>query len=362
MSGDNPEGNGASRLKIADEMNPAKSGLPATLLHVTSLKDRLDVTSRLGAMLVVLLYVCGFLVVSFQNASHGIVTFGFFRARVLAAGVLFSFFTSLALLDWARFFSGQGRPKQEDSEAFGGTLGEFFHSFLPKAAGEWLYSFLRKTFWFVAAALALTFILSPLVFHEFGGLALVLLVCFSAVGAAMTIPSKASKHPAVSTLIHASILVGAVAAIVTLKDWNVLLMLGWFATVGIAADFIRSEALGKNLRDLQAIRDIRWAWIVVFVVGVCSYFGGELYPRIQPTLGGGQPSKAVFQFAGRSPIDGLVKDQLWLLDEEDTGYYVLQRAEDHKAAFIPRSLVSAIYFDEEQAETPAGAATTKQTK
>lgn len=344
MPAETSTGNGANCLQAPEKPNP-DTGVKRPLVHVADLKERLDVVSRLGAVLVVLLYVCGFLVVSFQNASHGIVTFGLFRARVLAAGVLFTFFLSLALLDWARFF-GANPAKKDGSQAFGGTFGEFVRSVLPRLFGTWLYLFLRRAFWFVAAALGLTFILSPVVFHgETAGVALVLYVCFVAVGTAMTIPSKISKHAVLSSLIHVLILAGAVAGLGALHNWDALLMLGWFAIVGFTADFIKSEILGKSLRDLKGIRDIRWAWIVVFAIGVCSYFGDGLYPRIQPTIGGGQPIKAIFQFAGKSPIDGSAEDELWLLDEEDTGYYVLRTPTERNAVFVPRSVVAAIYYD-----------------
>lgn len=171
-----------------------------------------------------------------------------------------------------------------------------------------------------------------------------LYVCFVAVGTAMTVPSNISRHAVLSSLVYVLVLGGAVGELVVLQDWDALLMLGWFAIVAFGADFIKFETLGKSLRDLNGIRDIRWAWIVAFAVGVCSYFGDGLYPRIQPSMGGGQPTKAVFQFADKSPIDGLARDELWLLDEEDTGYYVLRTPEERKAVFIPRSLVTAIYY------------------
>ena len=52
------------------------------------LKSRLEIVAHLGAMSIVLLYVAGFLVVTFNDASYGIVEFGLIRARLLSAGVL----------------------------------------------------------------------------------------------------------------------------------------------------------------------------------------------------------------------------------------------------------------------------------
>jgi len=36
---------------------------------------------------------------------------------------------------------------------------------------------------------------------------------------------------------------------------------------------------------------------------------------------------------------------VWLLDEGESGFYVLQAPEDKKGIFLPRSSVAAIYFD-----------------
>lgn len=73
-------------------------------MDTTEFKTRLEIASRLGATLFVILYVAGFLVVTFENASFGIVSFGLFRAKVLSAGILFAVFLFLPLLETSRSF------------------------------------------------------------------------------------------------------------------------------------------------------------------------------------------------------------------------------------------------------------------
>jgi hypothetical protein len=317
-----------------------------SLTRMPDLKDRLDVASRLGAILLIVLYVCGFLVVSFHNASRGIVTFGLFRARVLSAGVLFSFLVSLALLEWIRAFEVWSRPKSPHPTEQPVSATKF---------GAGVYSFLKRLFSFFVSALTTAYILSFVVFHgEFVGKVLLFYICWAAVVATVfTLTKQISRRPVLGSVIYVVVLTGAMAGVVLLKEWDTLAMLGWFGAVGTTADFVRKEIRGKDIRGML---DINWAWVLVYLIGVCSYFGAVLYPKIQATLGGGQPTKAVFQFAGQSPIDGLAKDELWLFDEADTGYYVLRTPEEHKAVFVPRSLVSAIYFESGQGTAPPNAA------
>jgi len=49
-----------------------------------------------------------------------------------------------------------------------------------------------------------------------------------------------------------------------------------------------------------------------------------------------------------SPIDNSPRNEVWLVDEVEGGYYVLRIQNDRKTVFMPKSLVSAIFFQGEQ--------------
>jgi hypothetical protein len=73
-------------------------------MDLDNTKRRLDLVSHAGGLLLVALYVAGFLVAPFANASRGVVELSLFRARVLSAGVLFLVFLALPILEAGRAF------------------------------------------------------------------------------------------------------------------------------------------------------------------------------------------------------------------------------------------------------------------
>jgi hypothetical protein len=104
----------------------------------------------------------------------------------------------------------------------------------------------------------------------------------------------------------------------------------------------------KDFREADHPRNVTWHWRLIEVMLALGIFGVYLYPKIPPRLGGGQPTRVTFQFANMSPIDGATKNDLWLLDEVDTGFYVLRAPDERKGVFLPRASISAIYFDADE--------------
>jgi hypothetical protein len=155
---------------------------------------------------------------------------------------------------------------------------------------------------------------------------------------------KFRKYPYVCGIVCLILIAAGAAGIIVFREWKFGMIVVWFLLVGNAAVYIE-----RDFREANHLRNVTWHWVLLYALSTFIFFSRELYPRIAPSLGGGQPVTAVFQFSSPSPIDGKSTNQLWLLDEVDTGYYVLRDPNEHKAIFVSRGLVTAIYFDADQA-------------
>lgn len=303
--------------------------------RLPDLKERLDVAAHLGAGIVVVLYVCGFLVVTLQDASRGIVGFGLFRSKVLAAGVLLGVFVALPLMVWSWFFGRSSLRRVREKQVMQTAV-------VPQGRARFYFgaTTLLSFFWvsLAMAGLLCFFLLHCVLPDRFW-------ICFWGYGLASAAVSASfdlkllTKHPFACATVSTLVLSIGVSGLIWFGEQDFELMLFWFViTIAVA------YSLRKEFRESNHWSQVNWHWLLLYVVGAIGFFAIFLYPQVEPALGGGKPTRAVFQFASPSPIDGQTKDNLWLLDEEDTGYYVLRTPEEHKAVFVPRSLVSAIYF------------------
>lgn len=299
-------------------------------------KAQLEVAFRVGAILLVTFYVSGFIVVTVSNAWHGIVGFALFRARVVAAGVLFSVFVAFAILDWSRIVMGRkdATPRGQDKPpiilifasyyAGRGELLKFFYASLAMSvfAEKLVLQGNQITGWFFVFFLVFTFINT---------------------GVLMLIEKWYPEKAMLSLILTFALIAVGIAGVIYFRQTNVGWVLIWFFLVGYAAHHVRRE-----LRNDRSIWNLEWHWILFDLVLAFILFGVQLYPKISPLLGGGKPTPAVLQFSSSSPIDNSSKTKVWFLDEIDMGYYVLRSPEDRKAVFIPRASIAAIFFDADQ--------------
>ena len=124
-----------------------------------------------------------------------------------------------------------------------------------------------------------------------------------------------------------------------MAEWRRLYFL-WFVFFAVVATGTKT-----NLKQVSTIRDVNWLMLVFDILVIPVVFGLFLFERIPSRFCGGAPVPVVFQFSGPSPVDGAVKNKFWLIDEGDSGFYVLQAPDDKKGIFLPRSSVAAIYYD-----------------
>jgi hypothetical protein len=158
---------------------------------------------------------------------------------------------------------------------------------------------------------------------------------------AATVPITAKKHFTLTS-------VGCWIAVIGFLILEVLFQVKVgidFIFDGFLVFAVIAETQDTHLERVSSLREINWITVTTNLVILPVLFGLYLFERIPPTFGGGKPVVAVIQFAGTSPIDGAAKNKVWLLDEGESGFYILQAPEDKKGIFLPRSSVAAIYFD-----------------
>lgn len=174
-----------------------------------------------------------------------------------------------------------------------------------------------------------------------------ILVVFTFTVVAFTVLLMAGRrfleHPVKYALLSAATIGVGLISLILLKKWQSILLMLWFLFVGSLAH--RMEPIARKPETLRD--EVSWYMVLLQAIGVVGFFTFAFYPKIKPMLGGGEPTRAIFQFANSSPIDDTKKTEVWLVDEVDDGYYVLRTPNDHKAIFIAKPLVSAIYFEAE---------------
>lgn len=303
-------------------------------MNLNEAKPQLDLLSRAGAFLLVALYGVGFLVVSFADASRGVEEFGLFRAKLLSAGVLFSILLALPVLQFVRAFGLLGFAEQ--------AVADMRSTDTPLKAPAWCIRAYHRLSFFNAAWATGFWIQIIFGKFDFSRAYLIAYVAFLGVSVAvvMLVEKHFSRRPMLAPLVSALMIFLGMSLLALLRKWQPLLVLVWFLWVGSFADDLDSIT-----RSSGNLRHINWLRLLIGAIGTIGLFTVTLYPRVPPVFGGGQPLKVVLQFANASPIDSSKKTNAWLVGEVDSGYYVVQNPDDHKAIFIPRSSVSAVYFE-----------------
>jgi hypothetical protein len=294
------------------------------------LKSQVQVLAQFAALLALVFYVAGFLVVSIRNAWFGIVQFGLLRARILSSGVLFAVFFAAAIIPAARVFGLFGYEEWDllrltDKVTAGRRLVFRWVNFFITAVGFCLVMrvFLKDHLhWTVASWLLLA----------------------STMLAAWIGRQQFHKRPKVSASLGLVAIFVVLLLVHRFGDFGLWGLLSWFTWIALMAQFINPP-----VRDPSKVRHLHWEIWVGGSMGTIALFAVFLYPQIWPAIGGGVPVPVIMQFADKSPVDGSNRSPVWLIDETDLGFYVLTAEHQGKAVFLPRNLVSAVYFG----ETPA---------
>lgn len=157
---------------------------------------------------------------------------------------------------------------------------------------------------------------------------------------------QVDRRPKVSVSFGLVAILLIVVFVDRMGDFGLWVLLLWFTWIGLMAQFINPV-----VREPGKIRQLRWDVWVGSAVGTVSLFAVLLFPQIRPALGGGVPVAVTLQFFDKSPLDNSSRSQVWLIDETELGFYVLTAKHQGKAVFLPRNLVSAVYFGETPPES-----------
>jgi hypothetical protein len=304
---------------MSDE-SPPQADSP---FRLSLLKDPLEVLAKAAAALLVIFYILGFLVVSAANYKHGITNFSLFRVRVLSAGVLVALFSGAAFWLWEGVFGLRPRRKED--------------AHTPRLLSVKILGFLLGARFTSAFLGALMLAEPPSVFAAWRVVLYVLSV------GVIAIPPPTTRKIRIWFSILCWVIVVIFVGAEAWFQWRVGVLDNvflWFLIFAVMAETTKS-----NFKLVTTLRDVNWLLLATDLAIVPILFGLVLFEKIPPRFGGGKPVPVVFQFSATSPIDGAVKDKFWLLDEGDSGFYVLQAPEDKKGIFLPRSSVAAIYYD-----------------
>lgn len=293
--------------------------------------QHLGALTQMGAVAVVVLYVCGFLTISLHYARYGIVQFDLLRAKVLSAGILLSVFLAISAFQVFRMRS---------SVWIQSALGSPQHADVSFIRPLYLKTVLFFDLFF--PAIFLGYFMSML-FREFkiDRWTIGFYVCFAAFAGASIIALRMALPRKVRTAALLCILTYALgtAGLVLTKDWPRLYLTLWFL---MSAQMI--NVVVDHFNEPKKFREVELHKWILNIVALVGLFAWQIYPQIRPSLGGGAPTAVEMQFEQKSPIDGSQRSRVWLLDENDNGFYVVMSPSDVKAIFIPRRSISAVYF------------------
>lgn len=304
------------------------------------MRDKLDLIVKVSALASLLLYVGGFVAVSIRDANYGFVAFNLLRGRVISAGVLLAILVLIPVLETSRVFGLFGLKSLAVASSEGEHQGFWNRVFSDTSASTnrlAQYFFHSWIIVFFALRLLFTPHLPWLVDLFYVGYA----VAFAALKSAadVAIDMYCSGRPVLHASVNLALMLLGLAGLAAFKQWTLLFLLIWFLllafqTTGIAIAF----------RDSHQFANLSLYLVVGGLIGVIGGFAWFLYPNIPAELGGGQLIEIHFSILNESPLTKALNSQGWLVDEVDSGFYVVKSEDDHEAIFIPRQFVTAIQF------------------
>jgi hypothetical protein len=119
----------------------------------------------------------------------------------------------------------------------------------------------------------------------------------------------------------------------------------WLFFVGLFVVFSRwsSGKIEQGKPFFYGWSGYKWMTVPLIVIPMLFYFARVIYPLIQPSWGGGSPTKVIVYFSRDSRLFPNQQFDADLIDESDYGLYIVKRGEN-QAIFVPRQSVSALYF------------------
>jgi hypothetical protein len=301
-------------------------------LPEASVVDRL---SKAAALMLGCIYGFGFLVVSLAEAKYGIVQFNVLKPRIFAAGALFTFMIAIPTLAVRRVLR---------------------RSVIPESTGQgWLkWSFDGSRYFNMCFLLALVSYgllwgldlpSLPMKFSRAQVGALVVCIFLS-----MQIVMRFRRHyktePEKCRLLPFADFI--LQNVIVLYGFHGVVGFGrlvyWFFVVGLYAAW-----LDDRLRDSKKRERLYVELLLVYVLIVVTYYARFMYQGMNPSIGGGRlPMVTVYLMQKVSPFDQL-QENVYLVDEIESGLYFVRNPAERQAIFVPRSSVASLQYREQSA-------------
>jgi hypothetical protein len=289
-------------------------------------RNRIQLAASAIAVAGVIAYGIGFLVLTVHHASFGIPLIGVLRPRIISAGILFC---ALAAIPIAGLLFILKRTERQQAEK---DLRDYLSI---------LVDFLLEALVIALITLRFAFVGMPEHLLHYYGWAVAAVVVSSAVWA---LPwwNQWGKIPHLVRFI--GIYSWVAFCLYKANDGTLALLVVWFLICGYL-----TYAAHSALKNPSAISTRGWIQGVMWGLGSVGFFALLLYPALPSAYCGGVPVSITFQFADKSlPIGNSPQLKGWLLDETDAGFYFVQEKNSKKAIFLPRSIVTAVYYGEQK--------------
>src|SRR5439155_1928206 len=106
--------------------------------------------------------------------------------------------------------------------------------------------------------------------------------------------------------------------------------------VGLVVAFERWYFWKGGGRRFSEWSAYNWAGALLFVIPMLFYFARVIYPLVQPSWGGGSPTRVIVYFSRDSRILPSQQFEGDLIDESDNGMYLVKRGEKKLCSFLDR--------------------------
>ena len=295
-----------------------------------------DLLSKGGAVFAIALYAGGFLIVSLHYSRYGFIGTNPFRPRVVAAGVWFFFFiaTPLIIVKQGRAIAGWSWA-QLAAFSFPYYYGCVFASLVASPGFDFptyplttshlsAWGFpppygMARWWWFLGA----------------GAVVLALVVPTVSKRAALRIPAAVA-----SMLLGVFYVQSSARELFIGKRFSATSITLWF--------FIASFVWIFQLKAQHEKR--HWENASFLLLGVVLVFAWFYYPHIKAAWGGGTPLEVTMFFSKDAPISPNQAASVRLIDESDTGFYILAPNEN-RAIYVRRDAVVLVYFSDKIPDT-----------
>jgi hypothetical protein len=285
---------------------------------LSSIGTVVDVFSKGVAALAVALYASGFLIISLYQSEYGFSEVNPLRPKILAAGAWFLLFLSIPASSIARAKVNKLLTTTQLAQWLfpyyvGCMSAGLFTSFLfnyslfpgGKAPAWWV--------WLIGIVASLALVIAINIWDKFP-------------------PRLGAVISVVLTLAFATI--GAKELFIA-HQFTVSAIGFWFFGVGVVT-VVELTVLPKN---------VDWTRTVFTFCGALLVFAHYYYPHMKSSWGGGSPVPVTVYFGKESPIKPNQSATLQLVDESDSGFYLVW-PKDNKAVLVPRNAISIVYFSD----------------